>query len=272
MGCYDDRMAWRSSWSTDTISRQTRILLAAVALGGLVWLERQRPLRRRTQPTGRRTAINLALGGIAALGAGTIQDAVVGRAITWAERHGVGLTRWLPLPRWLARATGTILLDYTLWHWHRLNHRLPGLRTLHAVHHADLDLDVSTALRFHVGEMLASVPWRAAQVVVLGVDRATLRGWQTAVLVAIAFHHANLRLPARVDAALAALVITPRLHGIHHAAQPDRLDTNFGTLLALWDVLHGTRESRLDATKLVIGLPHTVGGATPSLGNSLLLR
>lgn len=142
---------------------------------------------------------------------------------------------------------------------------------MHSSHHADLDLDVSTALRFHVGEMLASIPVRVAQVIVLGIDRATLRGWETALLIAIAFHHSNLRLPARVDAALSKLMITPRLHGIHHAAMPDRLDTNFGTLLALWDMLHGTRDSELEQAQLAVGLPHTVGGRTPGLLDSLRL-
>jgi sterol desaturase/sphingolipid hydroxylase (fatty acid hydroxylase superfamily) len=159
------------------------------------------------------------------------------------------------MPRWLARTVGVVLLDYTLWHWHRSNHRVPWLWAMHAAHHADRDLDVSTALRFHAGELLASIPFRAAQVVALGIEPATLRAWETAVFVAIAFHHANLRLPARIDEALSPLVITPRLHSIHHSAQPDRLDTHFGTLLAIWDRVHRTRASELDASRLVIGLP-----------------
>ena len=249
----------------------SRALVLVAVLGGLAWLERRRPLRVRTQRSGRRTAINLAMAGISAVVTGPLQAAVSARATTWAEDRRFGLTRWIPMPRWLARAIGVVLLDYTLWHWHRVNHRSALLWSMHASHHADLDLDVSTALRFHVGELLASVPVRAAQIIVLGIDRATLRGWETALLVAIAFHHANLRLPARVDSALSTVLITPRLHGIHHAARPDRLDTNFGTLLAIWDVLHGTRDSDLEQADLAVGLPHTVGGSTPGLLDSLRL-
>ncbi|MBA3461765.1 MAG: sterol desaturase family protein [Deltaproteobacteria bacterium] len=249
----------------------SRALFLVAVLGGLAWVERRRPLRARTQPSGRRTAINLAMAGISAVVTGPLQTAVLDRATTWAEHRRFGLTRWIPLPRWLARMTGVILLDYTLWHWHRANHHSSSLWSMHAAHHADLDLDVSTALRFHVGEMLASVPVRAAQVIVLGIDRATLRAWQTALLVAIAFHHANVRLPARFESTLSKLLITPRLHGIHHAAKPDRLDTNFGTLLVIWDVLHGTRESEVEQADLAIGLPHTVGGRTPGLLDSLRL-
>ncbi len=248
----------------------SRALSIAAVLGRLAWLERQRPLRARTQPSGRRTAINVAMAGITAAIVGPVQNALIERASTWAERRRFGLMR-IRMPRWLARAAGVVLLDYTLWQWHRANHRSGWLWSMHSSHHADLDLDVSTALRFHVGEMLASVPVRVAQVIMLGVDRATLRGWETALLFAIAFHHSNLRLPARVDSALSNVLITPRLHGIHHAAKPDRLDTNFGTLLALWDRLHGTRESELDQAHFAVGLPDTVGGRPPGLLDSLRL-
>ncbi len=250
---------------------RSRALLFVAVLGGLAWLERGRSLRARTQPSGRRTAVNVAMAGITAVVVGPLQHALIERTSTWAERRNFGLLRWLRMPRWLARPAGVVLLDYTLWHWHRANHRSRWLWAMHASHHADLDLDVSTALRFHVGEMLASVPALAAQVVVLGVDRATLRAWQTALLIAIAFHHSNLRLPVRVDAALSKVLITPRLHGIHHSARPDRLDTNFGTLLALWDMLHRTRHTDLDQAELAVGLPHTVGGRSPGLLDSLRL-
>ena len=248
-----------------------KVLALAAVVGALAWLERRHPLRTRTQPTGRRTAINVAMMSITAVGAGPVHAAVLGRVTAWAERHGIGITRWLPLPGWLARATGVVLLDYTLWHWHRLNHRIPGLWSMHAPHHADLDLDASTALRFHLGEMLASIPVRAAQVIVFGIDRWTLRAWETTVLVAILFHHANLRLPARLEVALSTVVITPRLHGLHHAARPDRLDTNFGTLLAIWDTLHGTRATEPGSSELELGLPHMLGRQSLGLMESLLL-
>ncbi len=139
---------------------------------------------------------------------------------------------------------------------------VPPLWRVHAAHHADLDLDASTALRFHIGEMLASMPFRVVQIVVLGIDRATLRTWEAAVFVAILFHHSNVALPRRLDAALAHVVITPRLHGIHHAIRPNRLDRNFGTLLAIWDRIHGTRTADLEQHDLAIGLEVVLGTET----------
>jgi sterol desaturase/sphingolipid hydroxylase (fatty acid hydroxylase superfamily) len=248
-----------------------RALIIAVMVTAIAYLEHRRPLRARTQPTARRTAINVAMAGLTALCVAPIQQRIVGRAMEWAGRRRVGLQRHRMLPPWAARVLRFVLLDYTLWHWHRWNHRVPWLWAMHAAHHADLDLDVSTAARFHVGEMLASVPVRAAQAVVFGVDRATLRTWELAVVVAIAFHHSNLRLPARLEAVLGRFVITPRLHGIHHSARPDRLDTNYGTLFSIWDWIHDTRATDLEQRELAIGLPRTIGGTTPSLVDSLVL-
>jgi sterol desaturase/sphingolipid hydroxylase (fatty acid hydroxylase superfamily) len=100
-----------------------------------------------------------------------------------------------------------VLLDYSLSHWHVLTHRVPFLWRFHRVHHAALDLEVSTALRFHFAEMLLSVPWRALQVVVVGASRLSLALWQTLTLMAILFHHANLHSP----------IIPVRIQHIHQS-------------------------------------------------------
>jgi sterol desaturase/sphingolipid hydroxylase (fatty acid hydroxylase superfamily) len=248
-----------------------RALALAAVFAGLVWLERRYPLRPPTRPRGRRLAINVGMTAVTAVAVGALQS----RTISWAT--GVVADRRLGLARVrshaLRRLLGVVALDYTLWHWHRWNHRVPLLWRMHAAHHADPDLDASTALRFHAGEMLASVPFRAAQVLALGIDRDTLRTWETLLLVAILFHHSNTRLPPAFDKALSHLIITPRLHGIHHSFRPDRLDTNFGTLLSLWDALHGTRDASLARAQhdLAIGIPALPDRPTLSLCDSLRL-
>ena len=229
-------------------------VVAAVAFAALSLLETWRPLRRRTAPRGRRVAVNLAVAATGAAVVGLVQGAVVGRAARWAEARGVGVIRWLRVPAPVTGAASVVLLDYTLWIWHRLTHRVPWLWRTHAAHHADVDLDASTALRFHPGELLASVPYRAAQVVALGVTRRALERWQLLTLLAILFHHANARLPARLEAALSWLVITPRLHGIHHSTRAGELHSNFGTILALWDALHGLRVTGVPQERIAIGL------------------
>src|SRR5262249_54996648 len=106
------------------------------------------------------------------------------------------------------------LLDYTLYLWHVLTHRVPLLWRFHQAHHVDLGMDASTALRFHFGEMVLSVGWRAGQVVLIGVSPLALSVWQTATLMEIMFHHSNVELPIEVEQWLCRLVVTPRMHGI----------------------------------------------------------
>src|SRR3546814_2584537 len=105
---------------------------------------------------------------------------------------------------------------YTLYVWHLLLHRVPLLWRCHVAHHVDLDLDASTALRFHFAELALSVPWRAAQIVLIGVSPRALSVWQTALLLSVLFHHSNARLPPAMERRLNRLIVTPRMHGIHH--------------------------------------------------------
>ncbi|HJU18282.1 MAG TPA: sterol desaturase family protein [Stellaceae bacterium] len=114
------------------------------------------------------------------------------------------------------------------------------------VHPVDLDLTVPTGLRFHFAEMMLSVPWRAAQIVLIGVRPRFLRMWQSAALVEIMFHHANLRLPFRFERLLCRLIVTPRLHGIHHATVREPTDANGSSGLTLWDWLLGTLKSDVE--------------------------
>jgi sterol desaturase/sphingolipid hydroxylase (fatty acid hydroxylase superfamily) len=130
---------------------------------------------------------------------------------------------------------GVALLDYSLFVWHVLTHRVRPLFWLHRIHHADLDLDVSTALRFHAFEMLASVPFRLVQVVTLGASPEIIRAWQRLLVISIGFHHSNARLPEWLDSGLARFVMTPRLHGIHHSIAQSDQNSNYSSGLTLWD-------------------------------------
>ena len=125
--------------------------------------------------------------------AGRRSRAAAGRA------RGLGLLRRLPLPRALRMVLGFLLLDYTLYLWHRMNHRVPFLWRFHAVHHIDLDLDSTTGLRFHFGELSLAAGFRAAQVLLLGVDGGTLRVWQQMLVLSVIFHHSNLELPIAIE-------------------------------------------------------------------------
>jgi sterol desaturase/sphingolipid hydroxylase (fatty acid hydroxylase superfamily) len=228
-------------------------LVGAMAL--LLLLERLFPLRPRTESGPPRLARNLALGGVSAALVTLLQPLALAPVARLVEAGRLGLLPLLPLPRWAAVAVAVVLLDYTLWHWHRWNHRLDWLWRFHLVHHADRDLDVSTALRFHFGEMALSIPYRAAQMALIGAGRDALALWTGVLLVAIAFHHSNLRLPAALERRLARVVVTPRMHGIHHSERREEMDSNFSSLLSVWDVLHRTLRLDVPDERISIGVP-----------------
>lgn len=218
-------------------------LAFGVAVGALFVFERLRPLRVRKEPGPSRVGRNVAIGLLAAATTAASEMPVVVPAQRLAERRQLGLLRWAPLsllPRVLRFVLGFVLLDYTLYLWHWLNHRVPDLWRFHAVHHIDLDLDSTTGLRFHFGELALAAGFRAAQVLLLGVDRDTLRAWQQTLLLSVVFHHSNLELPIEAERVLQSVFVTPRMHGIHHSTNGDEMNTNYSSLLSWWDRVHGS--------------------------------
>jgi sterol desaturase/sphingolipid hydroxylase (fatty acid hydroxylase superfamily) len=231
--------------------------LALAALATLLVFEKRRPLRPRTESRIRRNARNLAFATLSGLATSKAEKPIVLGLARLVQRRRWGLLKRVRLPAWLEVAAAVVLLDYTLYVWHVLTHRSRFLWRFHAVHHADLDLSATTALRFHFGEMLLSIPWRAAQVLVVGASPFSLTAWQTATLLAILFHHSDIELPLDVEMRLSRLVMTPRLHGIHHSILLEETDSNWSTIFTWPDSLHGTaRTVRLAAPgEVTIGIP-----------------
>jgi sterol desaturase/sphingolipid hydroxylase (fatty acid hydroxylase superfamily) len=245
------------------------VALVGAVVAGLALAERRRPLRPRVEPDLPHAGRNLA---IAALGGAATALAEV--ALGWpTARAGRarGLLRILPLPRALRALLGLLLLDYTLWMWHRLNHAVPVLWRFHLPHHVDRDLDASTGLRFHFGELALSAGFRAGQLAVLGVGRGVFLGYQVVLLAGVLFHHSNLRLPIRLERGLCRVLVTPRMHGIHHSIVEAEAGSNFGSLFPWWDALHGTRRLDVPQAALTIGVPAHLDGRDAPLGRVLAL-
>jgi sterol desaturase/sphingolipid hydroxylase (fatty acid hydroxylase superfamily) len=180
---------------------------------------------------------------------------IVRRLGQTVHRRGWGLVKLFRLPVWAEVGLAVVLLDYTLYVWHVLTHKAAFLARFHRVHHADLDMDASTAVRFHFGEMILSVPWRAAQVLAIGAAPLSLSVWQTMTTMAILFHHSNWRLPYGIERRLCRLIATPRMHGIHHSIIMEETDANWSTIFSFPDFLHRTIRLNVPQEKLVIGLP-----------------
>jgi len=229
-------------------------LLACVFLA-LSWLQWKYPLRRQHLSALRRIIRNLIFAAPAFL---TLRLALVPipfAAAVWAQDHHFGLLHWLPLPPFVAGLLGIVLFDYVYYWWHIATHRVPLLWRFHNVHHTDLDMDVSTATRFHFGELLLSVIWRTALVLVTGIAPVALIIFEIVFECAGEFHHSNWRLPIDIERVLNHIVVTPRMHGIHHSIVQHETNSNWGTVFSWWDKLHRTLRIDVAQDALTIGVP-----------------
>jgi sterol desaturase/sphingolipid hydroxylase (fatty acid hydroxylase superfamily) len=197
----------------------------------------------------RRLARNLALW-LANVG---LSPLVVLPLSIWAAGHHLG---WRPdwWRGWPGLLLDVVLLDLLIYWWHRANHELPLLWRFHEVHHLDRFLDSTSALRFHFGEVLLSALARALMIVVFDLPILSILVFETLLLAAAIFHHSNLRLPPRLEAALARLIITPSIHWVHHHAERADTDSNYGTLFSFWDRLFATRSPHRRRPDMAIGV------------------
>jgi sterol desaturase/sphingolipid hydroxylase (fatty acid hydroxylase superfamily) len=243
----------------------------AIAGGVLLIAERFAPLRRAVESKLRRVARNLSAGGVSLAVMSVAQAPLLRPVAAWIVRGRIGLLQHVQCPRWGAVMVAVVLLDYTLWWWHWATHRVPFLWRFHLVHHVDRDMDASTALRFHFGELALSIPFRAAQMIVIGVGTEMLWVWQTILFASILFHHSNVRLPLRLERLLVRLIVTPRMHGIHHSDRLAETDSNWSSFLAAWDYLHRTMRFDVPQERVVIGVPAYRDPRDVTLGRILVM-
>ena len=229
------------------------------------------PLRVRVESRFRHIVRNLTAGGVSLAVVTLIQVPLLQPVARAIERYDIGLLHWLDIPRPWSLIIAFVLLDYTLWVWHWACHRVPFLWRFHLPHHIDRDMDTSTALRFHFGELTLSVPVRAAQIAVIGAEPLAVAIWQAILFAAILFHHGNLRLPQRLEAVLVRFVVTPRMHGIHHSARPAETNSNWSSILTVWDFLHRTFRFDVPDARIVIGVPAYREAEDVTIGKFLTL-
>lgn len=214
-------------------------------VAAVMFAERRWPLRRRREEPARHVARDATMAIMSTAATAFAQSIILKPA----------LRRLRPDRNPFRIAVQVLLLDYTLWIWHLLNHHLPLLWRFHRVHHVDLDLDAATGARFHFGEMSLSTFFRLLQVLVIRPDPRALSIWQTMLLSSIFFHHSNTALPEGVDRALAHVFVTPRMHGIHHSIRQQETDSNFASLFTIWDAIHGVLRLDVPQKSITIGVP-----------------
>lgn len=165
--------------------------------------------------------------------------AAVGFAVL-AQGNGWGLLNQFDLPGTVAFIIAILVLDLAIYLQHVLFHAVPALWRLHRMHHADLEFDVTTGLRFHPVEILLSMVIKLAVVMALGPPAIAVLVFEVVLNASSLFNHSNIRLPSKVDAVLRLFIVTPDMHRVHHSIRPSETNSNFGFNIPWWDRLLGT--------------------------------
>jgi sterol desaturase/sphingolipid hydroxylase (fatty acid hydroxylase superfamily) len=173
----------------------------------------------------------------------------------WASGAGVGLLNQGVVSAWVAIPASVLGMDLVSYFWHRANHLLSFLWRFHQAHHSDPDYTVTTALRFHPGELLLALPVRLLAVVALGVPIAGVIVFEVIFAFANFCEHGNIDIPLEVERPLGGVFITPALHRQHHSRKARLLDTNYGTIFSFWDRLLGSYRENRSNVVVDTGLP-----------------
>jgi sterol desaturase/sphingolipid hydroxylase (fatty acid hydroxylase superfamily) len=175
----------------------------------------------------------------------------------FASQRGIGALNLIPLSQTPAVVVSVLVLDVAIYLQHRAFHAVPLLWRLHRVHHADLDFDVTTGVRFHPVEILLSMLIKCAVILLLGPPAVAVLIFEITLNATSMFNHGNVRLPGRIDRVLRWLVVTPDMHRVHHSIDRRETDSNFGFNAPWWDRLFGTYRAwpKAGEAGIVIGLP-----------------
>lgn len=197
---------------------------------------------------------NAMLAGINGLLGVLLLGAAIAGSVVFAEAHGFGLLRLVELPAWAAAVLALLLFDMWMYWWHRLNHMIPFLWRFHRVHHSDPRMDVTTSLRFHPGEIILSTLARLAVVNLIGMEIWHLALYELIATPIIAFHHSNVAMPRRLDDALRWLIVTPWMHWVHHSRRREETNSNYASLLSVWDRVFRSYRLRENPGEIAFGL------------------
>lgn len=229
------------------------------------------PLRKRVQKRWKRIVINF----IVSLPAFALLRIAFIPAIVWLatknQSWNIGINYLFNASSAIKFVIAFLLLDYSNYIWHILLHKLPFMWRFHLVHHSDLDLDITTAFRFHFGEMIGSVFFRGAAIILIGASPTMVLIYEIAFEAATQFHHSNIKLPFRFEKILNFLIVTPRMHGIHHSMIKRETDSNYSIIFSFWDRVHKTVQLNIHQNEIVTGVPSYADERELTIGKLLKL-
>ncbi len=229
------------------------LIAQLTALAIMLWVESLAPLymdrKNRVGHGARNIAIGLVNGIVLTFGF----TGLILSSAQWGEFHRIGPLHRLELPPGSERLIGFLAFDLWMYLWHRANHRVPFFWRFHRVHHSDPALDTTTALRFHVGEMVLSTLLRLAVIPLLGIPLRDLILYEIILEPVILFHHSNIAFPEPLDRWMRALVVSPNMHRVHHSDIPVETNSNYASIFSFWDRIGGTYRGR-DVLTIHFGL------------------
>jgi sterol desaturase/sphingolipid hydroxylase (fatty acid hydroxylase superfamily) len=228
------------------------VMIAGLAI--LLGLEQGIPAVPGRKGLWRHGVWNLGLGIFNAVVLGLLAAPLLRWATAWGEERGVGLTRQLPVPEAVAVGVALVAFDGWMYLWHRANHLFPLLWRFHRLHHTDPAMDATTTVRFHPVEIAISTLLRLAVLPVLGLKIPQLLLYELILFPVILFHHSNVRFPERIDRVMRVLLVTPAMHRVHHSKRQPETDSNYGSVLSVWDRLGRSFRLRRDDSAIEFGL------------------
>jgi sterol desaturase/sphingolipid hydroxylase (fatty acid hydroxylase superfamily) len=231
-----------------------RTVLFCAGILSFLAVELLAPYRKSSVSKARRWINNMTLTAFNTL---ILQLVFAGAAITTAAyvtEHQLGVLNLVPLPVWAKLLATVVFMDFMLYVWHLLNHEVPFLWRFHRVHHSDLNMDVSTATRFHVGELAISAVIKISLVFFLGASIIGVLIFESATVLCAQFHHSSLKVPGWFERIFWILFVPPSMHRIHHSVIIKERNTNYGTILSTWDRWLGTLLTNVDQSQISIGI------------------
>lgn len=253
------------------VSQLLQPLIGVAFFALLFLLERFFPLRKSTRSLLARLFVNVAISMLTFIAAVALVQPAAHWALRWSAEKPFGLVHIAALPGWADFTLSFLLMDLAFYYWHLANHRVPFFWRFHNVHHIDPDLDVSTAFRFHFGEITLSSLFSVVQVSLIGISPWAFAIYQLAFQAEVLFHHSNLRLPIGLERLLSKFIVTPRMHGIHHSQVHRENNSNFGTVFTWWDRLHRTLGLNIPQDEVVVGIPAYTLPEDNRVSNALLM-
>ncbi len=238
----------------ETGASTVRLFLFVGGLAFFLLLENVAPYRPSSFSKPKRWMINM---GITLFNTLILQLLFAGAMVataTYVTANRLGVLNMVDLAPWLHVLATVAFMDFMLYIWHLLNHEVPFLWRFHRVHHSDLNMDVSTATRFHIGELAISAVIKISLIFFLGASPMGVFVFEAALVLCAQFHHSSLKVPRWLEAVFWIFFVPPSMHRIHHSVVIKERDTNYGTVFSLWDRVLGTLLTHVDQDGIKIGV------------------